>query len=325
MKRSLQPAFVLGLSLVLTGCPKRETEVSDYGPGATGLPTPSGLPAPVATGLPGDPKQVSQVVNPKGQKAFEGETAAVRGIVRATGDASVERPEVVAKVGADCAQAKPFFAPALREGPGRTLGDVLVTVTGYEGYVPPAAEKVKLEAEGCTFGTRTIALTFGQKLEVLSKDKYSYVPDLIGQKMPSQLVATPFGRGAAEIYPQQPGGYLMIDNLRLYSAAELLVLKYSTHDVTRIDGRFEIGRIPPGSVTVSAFLPATGATVQKKVELKAGQTLELDFALPFDAAAYNKKREEALAQASRGAASPSAAPATSAPTAPSARPAASAP
>ena len=42
-----------------------------------------------------------------------------------------------------------------------------------------------------------------------------------------------FGKGAAEIYPQQPGGYLIIDNLRLYSAAELLVLKYSTHDVTR--------------------------------------------------------------------------------------------
>ncbi len=325
MNRSLQPAFFLGLALVLTGCPKRETEVNEYGPGATGLPTPSGLPAPVATGLPGgDPKQVSQVVNPKAEKAFEGETATVRGVVRSTGDASVDRPEVVAKVGADCAQAKPFFAPALREGPGRTLADVLVTVTGYEGYVPPATEKVKLEAEGCTFGTRTIALTFGQKLEVVSKDKYSYVPDLIGQKMASQLVATPFGKGAAEIYPQQPGGYLLLDNLRLYSAAELLVLKYSTHDVTRIDGRFEIDRIPPGDVTVTAFLPSTGATVQKKVELKAGKTLDLDFALPFDAAAYNKKREDALAQASRGA-SPGGASAASPAPAPSAAPASSAP
>ncbi len=155
-----------------------------------------------------------------------------------------------------------------------------------------------------------IALTFGQKLEVLSKDKRSYVPDLIGQKMDSQLVATPFGRGAAEVYPKEPGGYLLIDNLRLYSAAELVVLKYATHQVTGLDGRFQIGRIPPGNVTVTAFFPATGATSQKKVDLKAGQSLDVEFALPFDAAAYQKKREESLARAGRPSApKPSAAPA----------------
>jgi hypothetical protein len=312
MNRSSQSAFVLVLALVLTGCPKRESEVDDYGPGARGLPTPSGLPAPVATGLPGDPAQVSKVVNPKGLKAFDGSTATVRGVVRATGDASIDRPEIVAKIGDDCAEAKAFYAPALREGPGRTLADVLVTVTGYDGYVPPAAEKVKLEAQGCSYGTRTIALTFGQKLEVFSKDKRSYVPDLVGQKMDSQLVATPFGRGAAEVYPKEPGGYVLIDNLRLYSAAELLVLKYSTHQVTGLDGRFEIGRIPAGPVTVTAFLPATGATVQKKVDLKGGESLDLEFALPFDAAAYQKQREATVAQAgkpSSASAAPSAAPA----------------
>ncbi len=74
MNRSSQSAFVLGLALALTGCPKRESEVDEYGPGAKGLPTASGLPAPVATGLPGDPAQVSKVVNPKGLKAFDGST-----------------------------------------------------------------------------------------------------------------------------------------------------------------------------------------------------------------------------------------------------------
>jgi hypothetical protein len=313
MNRSFQSAFVFGLALALTGCPKREAEVDDYGPGAKGLPTPSGLPAPVATGLPGDPSAVSKVVNPKGMKAFDGATATVRGVVRASGDASVDRPDLVAKVGADCAEAKAFFAPALREGPGRTLADVLVTVTGYEGYVPPAAEKLKLEAEGCTFGTRTIALTFGQKIEIFSKDKRSYVPELIGQKTTSQLVATPFGRGAAEIYPQQPGGYVLLDNLRIYSAAEVLVLKFATHDVTGLDGQFEIGRIPAGNVTVTAFLPSTGATIEKKVDLAAGQSLDLDFAVPFDAAAYKKQREAMLAEGGKPAGSASsAAPAASA-------------
>lgn len=307
-------ALVLGLSLVLTACPKRESEVSDYGPGASARPVPSGLPAPVATGLPTDPKAISQAVNPTGLKAYSGPTASVRGVVRATGDASVERADLVAQIGPDCPNAAPFIGPVLREGPGRTLADVLVTVTDYEGYVPETADAVKLEAHDCTFGTRTIALTFGQKLQIYSKDKYSYVPELIGQKTLSQLVATPFGRGVAEIYPKEPGGYLLVDNLRLYSAADVLVLKFSTHDVTGLDGRFEIKGIPVGKATVSAFLPATGATMHKKVELKAGQTLDLEFELPFNAEEYKKQRAAATrpAPAMSGSAAPSASPPASA-------------
>jgi hypothetical protein len=69
--------------------------------------------------------------------------------------------------------------------------------------------------------------------------------------------------------------------------AEVLVVKYATHDVTGADGRFEIKGIPPGKVTVSAFLPATGAVDEKKeVTLKAGDNPELELTLAFDAAKY---------------------------------------
>jgi hypothetical protein len=261
----------------LTGC----EEKNDAAKGAAA--SASALPAPVASGLPGETARVSAVVNPKKDKAYEGPTATVRGVVRASGDAPTTQPDVLAKITSECPKAAEFYGHLFREGPQRELADVLVTVTGYGGYVPETEPIVKLEARDCSWGTRTIALTFGQRIEVVSRDKLSYVPELLGSKMQTQLVATPFGKGTANLFPPGAGRYVLIDNLRLFTAAEVLVLKYSTHAVTGADGRFEIKGIPPGKVTVNALLPATGVVGQKEVELKGGDTSELDFTLAFDA------------------------------------------
>jgi hypothetical protein len=130
--------------------------------------------------------------------------------------------------------------------------------------------------------------------------------------MQSQLVATPFGKGKAELFPPEAGRYLLVDNLRLFATAEVLVLKYSTHDVTGEDGRFVISGIPAGKVKVNALLPATGAVTEKDLTLKPDDDVELDLTLAFDAKEY----AAALApqsSASAPAASGSAAPASSAP------------
>ncbi len=267
-------------------------------PGA--LTTSSALPAPVASGLPGDPKQVSGVVNPKKEQAYQGPTAGVHGHVRGSGDAPSAVPKTLSAVPAECAGARDFYGYLFREGPQRELADVLVTVTGYTGYVPESEPAQLLEAKDCSFGTRTIALTYGQRIDVISRDKNSYVPELLGSRMKSQLVATPFGKGTAGLYPPAVGRYVLVDNMRLFMTAEVLVLKYPTHDVTGADGHFEIAGIPPGKVTVSALLPATGAVEQKEVTLKAGDNIELDFALAFDA----KKYEAALKPAGSSSTSP---------------------
>jgi hypothetical protein len=278
----------------LTGC-KQETS----GPAPSSKP--SALPAPVASGLPGDPSRVSGVVNPNKEKAYEGPTATVHGRVRGSGDAASASPVRLSGVPAECAKARDVYGYPFQEGPQRELADVLVTVTGYQGYVPEKNPALALEASDCTWGTRTIALTYGQRIEVVSADKNSYVPELLGSQMKSQLVATPFGKGTASLYPPAAGRYVLIDNLRLFMTAEVLVLKYATHDVTGADGSFEIAGIPPGKVTVSAFLPSTGAVEQKEIELKGGDSKELDFTLAFDA----KKFEAALKAAGSASASPS--------------------
>ena len=99
----------------------------------------------------------------------------------------------------------------------------------------------------------------------------------------------PFGKATSSLYPPAPGRFALIDNLRLFMTAEVLVLKYSTHDVTGIDGRYEIKGIPAGKATVAAFLPLTGESSQKNVDIKAGETLAVDFALPFTAQKFREQ------------------------------------
>lgn len=273
------------------------------------------LPAPIASSLPGvDPKVVSAAVNPKGEAPYSGPTGTIRGVVTVSGDEPPLQNEIISRVPADCQGAKEFYGKLFREGPGRTLGDVVIGVTGYEGYVPEDTPAVVADAAGCAWDSRTYVLTFGQTLDVRSRDSRPYVPDLLGEEMKAQLVALP--RGAAiHLYPSRPSRFELTDSMRLFMLAEVLVVKFPTHAVTRLDGAFVIPRVPVGKVQVSALSPATMAQLSKAVEVHAGESVDVNFELTFDL----KKWEAAR----KGAPPPSAAPATSAPP-PSAAPATSA-
>jgi len=277
---------ILAAFLLVAGCACEEEAPKPKPAAATPAKPSVALPAPVASGLPGDPTRVSSVVNPKQEKAYEGPTATLRGIVRASGDPASAAVQPVDKIPADCEKAREFYGPPFREGPQRELADVLVTVTGYQGYVPETEPVVTLQAKDCNWGTQTIALTFGQRLEVVSRDKNTYVPELLGAKMQSQLLATPFGKGTAQLYPPAVGRYVLVDNLKLFMTAEVLVLKYPTHAVTGTDGRYKISGIPPGKVKVNALLPSTGATLEKEIVLKGDEITDLELTLPFDAKQY---------------------------------------
>ncbi|HTA89657.1 MAG TPA: carboxypeptidase-like regulatory domain-containing protein [Polyangiaceae bacterium] len=269
------------------------------------------LPAPVASSLPIDPKVVSAVVNPKGEAPYSGPTGTIRGIVTATGDEPPAQDEMLARIPADCVAAKGFYGKLFREGPGRTLGDVVIGVTGYEGYVPEETTSQAADGAGCAWNSRTYVLTFGQGLDVRSRDSRPYVPDLIGAHLEAQLVALPRG-SAIHLYPEHPGRFELTDSMRLFMFAEVIVVKFPTHAVTGVDGQFVVPRVPVGKVTVSALLPVTLAQVSKDVEVHAGESVDVKFELPFDRAAWEATRNgirSAAAKARAGiAASASASP-----------------
>jgi hypothetical protein len=91
---------------------------------------------------------------------------------------------------------------------------------------------------------------------------------------------------------------VLTDDIKVFMMADVYVLKYSTHDVTSLDGRYEISGIPVGKSHLNAVLPGTQSGVDKEIEIKAGETLEVPLELHFDAKAY------AAAVASAAAAQP---------------------
>lgn len=238
-------------------------------------------PPPYPVAVPVSAEAVGKVVNPNNEKPYSGPTATLRGVIRIKGD---EAPTAGQRfpVG-KCGEAAATYGKLFRVGLDNALADVLVAVTRYKGFVPAATESAKLTIHGCAFNRRTVALAFGQKLEVSNLDKIeSYMPYLDGAPKTAVLVAVP-GGAPVVLNALEPGHYMLRDELpKPFLTADVFVVAYPTHDVTGLDGKYEIKRIPTGKVRVSAFLPSIKKTSEQDIELKEGDNT-LDLTLTFDA------------------------------------------
>lgn len=262
--------------------------------------------AKIAHGVPLPEAQVEKVVNPKREAAYSGPTGTVAGSVSLAGDESPADPSRVKDIPADCLAARDTYKDLFREGMLRAAADVFVAVTGYKGYVPADQDQLTVEAKGCAFSTRTVGLTFGQGLDIVSKDRRAYVPELLGGRATAQLVVTPGGK-PVRLYPQRPGRYILVDSMRTFAAADVLVVAYSTFDVTGLDGKFEIKNVPVGKVKLNALLPEAMLTTERDIVVEAGKTTTADLELKFDQKIYAeavKKKPPRRATASTEPAKP---------------------
>ena len=286
--------YALGLAMSVGGC-KTDSNPSKSSAPALSKNTKITLPAvgrsakpePTVSAAPVPVERVKAAVNPSNSPPYEGPTGAVEGTVRMAGD---EPPEVPLRLPPSCTGAKRTYGRLFREGAKRAAADVLVAVTGYDGYVPEKDEAVKLTISDCAYSVRTVAMTFGQRLEVRNlDDKNSFIPVLQGARYTAFMVAVPKG-DPVKLYPHRVGQYDLVDNMnRRWMSADVFALKYATHDVTGFDGRYRIEGIPVGEVKVHAMQPQVNLTAHEKVTVKEGETVKVDFVLTFDEDAYDGK------------------------------------
>jgi len=293
--------------LALSGCGKDQpspgpaSSGSAAGPKASAAVETFGVPI----GIPGNAAKIADAVNPKHDKPYAGPRATLKGKVRIEGDPP---PDTNLKFPDKCKDAQTTYAKLFRVGLDSALADAMVAVTGLTAFVPADGPAAKATLHGCAVNRRTVVMTYGQRLELANLDKLdSYVPYLDGAISRAGMVAVPGGE-AVKLYPQEPGHYMIRDTMPSGLVADVFVLKYATHDVTGLDGGYEIKNLPPGKVRVDVFLPVISKSQGQEFELKEGDNT-LDFTLKFDV----KKDIPGAAPAGSASASPSARPSASAP------------
>jgi hypothetical protein len=282
LSRSLAK-LLCGLLFAVVGCRSKSTAAPEAERTAS-APAPSSS-ASEALLQPIPSAYVEAALNPGHERPYSGPIGAIRGVVHVAGDRAPELPEVladVAKSKGKCEAARAFYGKLFREGPGRELADVLVAVTNYKGFVPPSGNVKVVTASNCAFESRTVAMTFGQRVEVKNRGSEASVPTLSGTPQAALVIAIP-GGDSVKLFPTHPGEFLLTDQSHPFATANVFVLKYPTTAVTGIDGAFEIKDLPAGSVVVSAYLPATQGRVSAPVNVVAGETATVELTIPFDA------------------------------------------
>jgi len=249
-------------------------------------------------------ESAQKALNPKNLPVYSGPVGSVSGVVKISGDEAPLVPEMATQLDAlppgACPRARELHRKLYRQGADRTLGDVLVTVTEYQGFLPARGDSVRVEARGCAFDARILAMTYGQRLDVFNFDNQGYMPRLVGTPSYALRVALP-GGPPVPVFAPKPGQYMLIDQTRDYMRSDLYVLSYPTFDVTGLDGKFEIAGVPVGKVKVSAYAPALGKVVEQSVEIQAGADKALTFEIAFSASEYRERLRKALEATSGGA------------------------
>ena len=284
---------VASLSLVAglaAGCAHHDASNATLPEASSAAPRSSA--AADSTGTPGNPAIKREIIdatlNPNKLPAYEGPTGSVEGTITVVGPAS---PDVKIENSSHCPAAIDTFGklfregtPAEPEGP-RPLADAVVAVVGYGGYYVPekrGTESVTIAAD-CSFPARTLAVTFGQKLEVTNLSKYPFAPVLDPGASPAVMMAPPLGAGdPVRIYPRRPGHMIMGDLMQEYVREDVYVLRFPLHAVSDRSGHYRIDGIPVGKLTVGAEHPTVASRAEAPVEIKENVVAKVDLLLKYD-------------------------------------------
>lgn len=223
---------------------------------------------------------VAAMVNPDKLPPYDGPTGSIEGTISVTGEPAPATPADFSR----CPDAQKTWGHAFREGPPgpngqRPLADAVVVVTGYTGYyLPENGEAKELRIEHCAPTTRTVTLTFGQRLEVKNLSNDFWTPMLEPGPNLVLMMATPNG-DPAKIYPKKPGHYLLLDRDRKYAVVDVYAFLHPLHTSSATTGYYRIDGVPVGKLKVSTTHPHIDATAEQDVTVSAGVVHKVDLVL----------------------------------------------
>ncbi len=283
-------AIAVGVSFPLVGCSHGRHEGALGSAGTEGgtatLPPAPSIPTtddPLAMPVP----SIEAVVNPGGAPPYTGPTGAVEGSVLVKGPDAPDVPDVSAPL---CPAAMDTYGKLFRAGPARPDGlrpvaDALVVVTGYSGYYIPEKERaVRVTiTPNCAYPTRTIAMTFGQWLEVSNDSKQPFGPYLDYVVQGAVRIAPPGQAGdPAKVYPPRAGHFVMRDRLQPYAREDVWVFRHPLHAVTDLGGHFRIDGVPVGSLKIGADLGAIESKARADIDVRENVVQNVELVLTYE-------------------------------------------
>lgn len=293
----------------------KPTETSDAGAAATDdaaedvysikVPSPEGG---VVNATTLSTAEVAKALNPENLPEYKGDTGSIEGTISVDGDPPLPTPADFSR----CPAAEKTWGTSYREGPptdggARALADAVVAITGYKGFfVPEKSEAKQVTIEGCAYTTRTVTLTFGQRLEVKNMSRDLWTPVLEPGPTSVMMMAVP-GGDPVKIYPKKPGHYLLLDHDRRYVDVDVYAFLHPLHTASDLAGHYRIDGVPVGKVTVNTTHPRFTGEAAKEIEVRPGLVQTVDLVLHHvqrDAAAPAPSGSVAAPASASGSASP---------------------
>jgi hypothetical protein len=247
------------------------------------------------------PKEaIDAALNPAHLPEYSGPTGSIEGTISVIGPPS---PDVKVEGNVNkCPAAIDTWGKLFREGGGpaeangpRPLADAVVAVTGYAGFFVPEtrpAFSITIAAD-CSYPQRTLAVTYGQRIEVTNLSRAPFAPIMDAEASPAVMMAAPLGAGdPIRIYPRIPGHSVMGDLMQPYAREDVYVLRFPFHDVSTRDGHYRIDGLPVGKLTVGAQHPTVASQASAPVEIKANVVQRVDLTLEYKPDAASKPQSQ---------------------------------
>src|ERR1019366_4718680 len=168
---------------------------------------------------PGPQARADLVLEPEGFPPYDGPTGSVEGTILVQGPPA---PPVAVST-SQCPSALDTYGQLFRDGKPETpngprpLADAVVVVIGYTGfYLPDRHDSVQITiGRDCAYPSRTIAITYGQRLEISNQSKLLFAPAIDQSTATAVMVAPPGQNGdPVRLYPEKAGYFALTDRMQ---------------------------------------------------------------------------------------------------------------